>query len=142
MPAFNTWPTDTLRLCPHSRTYVQIIQSSIFAKITDQTTAAQYAEAEQSLLRLCERLERQVDWTHYPALTGTYACVRDAYTLASSLLVNLRKMQSEPPPPPAPPAPPTPAPPTPSSPSLEDVVEQFEEELYLGEIKDEGDEQA
>jgi hypothetical protein len=132
MASLKTWPTDTLRLCPHSRTYVQIIQSSIFAKITDQTTAAQFAEAEQSLFALCERLERQVDFTHYPALTGMYACVRDVYTLASSLLANLRMMQPEPPPPPAP------APPTPSSPSLEDVVEQFEEEMFLGEIGNTG----
>jgi hypothetical protein len=107
MTAPNPWPADTLRLCQHSRTYVQLIQSSIFAKITDQTTASQYAEAEQALVSLAERLERQVDLFHYGALTGTHACVRDVYELASSFLTNLRIWQSEPAPP-EPPAPPQP----------------------------------
>jgi hypothetical protein len=107
MPAPNLWPADTLRLCGQSRTYIQLIQSSIFAKITDQTTASQYAEAEQALVSLAERLEHQVDLFHYGALTGTHACVRDVYELASSFLTNLRIWQSEPPKP-EPPAPPQP----------------------------------
>jgi hypothetical protein len=96
MTPTNPWPADTLRLCPQSRMYIQLIQSSIFAKITDQTTPTQFAEAEQALVSLAERLERQVGLFHYGALTGTHACVRDVYELASSLLANVRLMQPQP----------------------------------------------
>jgi hypothetical protein len=41
-----------------------------------------------------------MDWTHYPAATGTHSCVRDIYTDAAFRLKNLALMQPAPQPPP------------------------------------------
>jgi hypothetical protein len=141
MPAPNLWSADTLRLCQHSRTYIQLIQSSIFAKITDQTTASQYAEAEQALVSLAERLERQVDLFHYGALTGTHACVRDVYELASSFLTNLRIWQPEPAPlePPAPPPNPQPLTDEELMKYMERWIAENAKQTFFGDTANDGD---
>jgi hypothetical protein len=52
--------------------FAQIASQTILSQITERTTPAQFAAAEQSLLELCERLEAKVDLFHYPAEQGTH----------------------------------------------------------------------
>jgi hypothetical protein len=84
------------RLCSYSRMYAQIVEQTILSQITERTTPAQFAAAQQSLLALCQRLEAKVDLFHYPAETGTHQCVRDVYTDAVFRLKNISLMQPEP----------------------------------------------
>jgi hypothetical protein len=86
-------------LCSAAFTYAQIIEQTIFARITDRTTPEQLEAALQSVGELCQRLERELDWSHYPASHGLHACVRDVYTDAEFRLRNLALMYQ-----PAPPA--------------------------------------
>jgi hypothetical protein len=87
-------------LCSPAYSYAQILERTIFAKITDQTTPEQFQSAQQSLILLCREIEAQLDWTHYPAVTGTHQCVRDIYTDAAFRLKNLALLQPAPQPPP------------------------------------------
>jgi hypothetical protein len=79
-------------LCSFAFTYAQIIEQTIFARINDRTTPQQYEAALQSLKELCQRLESQMDWSHYPASHGLHSCVRDVYTDAEFRLRNLQIM--------------------------------------------------
>jgi hypothetical protein len=86
-------------LCSAAFTYAQIIEQTIFARINDRTTPQQYEAGLQSLKELCQRLESQLDWSHYPASQGLHSCVRDVLTDAEFRLKNLLIMHQPPPPP-------------------------------------------
>jgi hypothetical protein len=86
-------------LCGFAFTYAQIIEQTIFARINDRTTPQQYEAALQSLEALCQRFERQMDWSHYPASHGLHSCIRDVLTDAEFRLKNLLIMHQPPPPP-------------------------------------------
>jgi hypothetical protein len=60
MTLYNRYEQQYRRVCPLARTFAQIADQSIFAKITEQTTQEQFAKAQQSLLQLCQRLEAQL----------------------------------------------------------------------------------
>jgi hypothetical protein len=79
-------------LCSFAFTFAQIIEQTIFAQISTRTTPEQFAAASQTLGELCQQLERQMDWSHYPAASGMHACVRDVYTDAAFRLKNLAIM--------------------------------------------------
>jgi hypothetical protein len=81
--------------CPPARTYIQIAEQTIFAKITAHTTEQQFLAAEEILLQLCQRLESQVDMFHYPAATGDHWCVRDVYDHAVLALAGLAAMHQQ-----------------------------------------------
>jgi hypothetical protein len=85
-------------LCSFAFTYAQIIEQTILARINDRTTPQQYEAALQSLGALCQRFERQMDWSHYPASHGLHSCVRDVLTDAEFRLKNLSIMHQPPPP--------------------------------------------
>jgi hypothetical protein len=85
-------------LCSFAFTYAQIIEQTIFARITDRTTPEQFNAALQTLGELCQRMERQLDRSHYPASQGLHACLRDVYTDAEFRLKNLAIMHQPPPP--------------------------------------------
>jgi hypothetical protein len=87
-------------LCSFAFTYAQIIEQTIFARITDRTTPEQFQLAQQNLTLLCRELAAKVDWNHYPSSSGpAHSCVRDVYADAAFRLKNLEIMQ---PPAPAP----------------------------------------
>jgi hypothetical protein len=81
--------------CPHARTFIQIAEQTIFAKITPATTPDQFDAAKDILLQLCQRLEAQVDMFHYPAATGDHWCVRDVYDHAVLALAGLAAMHQQ-----------------------------------------------
>jgi hypothetical protein len=82
-------------LCSVAFTAAQIIEQTIFARITDRTTPQQFAAALQNLGALCQRLESQMGWSHYPASQGMHACVLDVYTDAEFRLKNLAIMHRQ-----------------------------------------------
>lgn len=86
-------------LCSFAYTFAQIAEQSIFTRITDRTTPEQFEAALQTLDELCQRLERQMDWSHFPASHGMHSCIRDVYIDAEFRLKNLAIMQQAPPPP-------------------------------------------
>jgi hypothetical protein len=88
--------------CPHARTFLQIAEQTIFAKITEHTRPDQFTAAEEILRQLYHRLAAQVDMFHYPAATGDHWCVRDVFDHAVLALAGLAAMhQPAAPPPPA-----------------------------------------
>jgi hypothetical protein len=89
------YTAGTRPTCPHARTYIQIAEQTIFAKITAHTTEQQFLAAEEILLQLCQRLEAQVDMFHYPAATGDHWCVRDVYDHAVLALTGLAAMHQQ-----------------------------------------------
>jgi hypothetical protein len=58
---------DKRTLCRDSYTVARLIEQTIFEKITPETTADMFAATQQSLLRLCERFENNLDLFHYAA---------------------------------------------------------------------------
>jgi hypothetical protein len=102
----NTMPGDRIvsdfrrhsqqrNLCSFAFTYAQIIEQTIFSRITEHTTPDQLATALQSLDELCQRFERQMDWSHYPASQGLHSCLWDVYTDAEFRLKNLAIMYQQ-----------------------------------------------
>jgi hypothetical protein len=89
------YTAGTRPTCPHARTFLQIADQTIFAKITPATTADQYTAAEEILRELCQRLEAQVDMFHHPAATGDHWCVRDVYDHAVLALKGLSAMHQQ-----------------------------------------------
>jgi hypothetical protein len=87
---------DKHTLCRDSYTVAKLYEQTIFEKITPETTADQFAAAQQSLLRLCERFESNLDLFHYAAISGSHQCVRDVYEDARARLENLAIMQPKP----------------------------------------------
>jgi hypothetical protein len=126
--------------CRYLREFEQLATDSILAHLTETTTPEQYQAALECLSQLKDELIGRLDAFHRSALYGRHRCVEEAYQSLRQKLLNALVLRPVPQPAPEP----EPEPPAPASPSLEDVVEQFEEEeeLFLGEIRDEGDEQA
>jgi hypothetical protein len=81
--------------CPHARTFIQIAEQTIFAKITEHTTPDQFTAAEDILRQLGQRLAAQVDMFHYPAATGDHWCVQDVYDHAVLALAGLAAMHQQ-----------------------------------------------
>jgi hypothetical protein len=105
-------------LCSAAFTFAQIVEQTIFARISDFTTPEQYKLAQQSLSQLCRELEARVDWDHYGSSFGPiHSCVRDVYDDAAARLQNLAIMQ------------PAPVPPTPQLISREGIVIDREEKI-------------
>jgi hypothetical protein len=81
--------------CPHARTYIQISEQTIFAKITPATTPDQFTAAAEILCQLRDRIEAQVDMFHYPAASGDHWCVRDVYDHAVLALKGIAAMHQQ-----------------------------------------------
>jgi hypothetical protein len=92
-----TYTAGSRPTCPHSRTFIQIAEQTIFNKITPQTTADQFDAATDILAQLCQRLAAQVDadMFHYPAATGDHWCVRDVYEHAVLALTGRAAMHQQ-----------------------------------------------
>jgi hypothetical protein len=118
--AFAPQKLDTSRpRCHVATTFAQIVEQSIFSRITEATTAEQFQHAQQSLILLCMELEQLADWRHYAAAGNlSHCCVRDIYTQAAFILKNLSLTK---------PAPPAPAQPPPSRDTLTDVLRDLKE---------------
>jgi hypothetical protein len=87
--------------CSAAFTAAQIIEQTIFARITNRTTAEQFQLAQETLSQLCSELAATVTWDHYAASSGPpHSCVRDVYVDAAFRLKNLEITQPPPPPPP------------------------------------------
>ena len=85
------------QLCGHARTFADITDRTIFARITDLTTPGQFEALQAQLLQLCLRLEATVDMFHYQQPYGPpHSCVRDLYTDAAARLTNLAILQQAP----------------------------------------------
>jgi hypothetical protein len=112
-------------LCGVSDTYYRSVQP-IFRGLTGAITPELLAAVTNAL---------ELVRADFGLSVGRHRCVRDLHQEAIARLRCLAAIAQPEEPPPAPPPPPKP-----SSPSLEDVVKQFEEEeeLFLGEIRDEG----
>jgi hypothetical protein len=87
---------DKRTLCRDSYTVAKLIEQTIFNQITPETTQQQFQQVQESLRRLCERFEAQLDLFHYAALSGSHQCVRDVYEDARARLENLAIMQPQP----------------------------------------------
>jgi hypothetical protein len=83
-------------LCSFAFTVAQVAEQTIFAHINDRTTPEQFQAALQSLRALCQRLESQMDWSHYAAAQGLHSCIWDVFTDAEFRLQNLAIMQQTP----------------------------------------------
>lgn len=90
---------DKRMLCRDGYTVARLIEQTIFNQITPATTRDQFAAVQESLKRLCERFEAQLDLFHYANIRGSHQCIRDVYEDARARLENLAIMQ--PPPKPA-----------------------------------------
>jgi len=90
---------DKRNLCRDSYTVARLIEQTIFSQITPATMPDQFAAAQDSLKRLCERFEANLDLFHYAGIRGSHQCVRDVYEDARARLENLAIMQPPPPPP-------------------------------------------
>jgi hypothetical protein len=94
---YNHYQPQFRQLCGHSRTFADIADKTIFARITDLTTPSQFEALQGQLLQLCLRLEATVDMFHYQQAYGPpHSCVRDLYTDAAARLTNLAILQQAP----------------------------------------------
>jgi hypothetical protein len=90
-------PAD-LPLCLYSNMFYWSAQDSIFSQLTDDTTPAQFEQAQTFLLLMKEELEMDMPRMHYASHIGTHVCVGMLYKEASLRLKNLAVLQPEPPP--------------------------------------------
>jgi hypothetical protein len=111
-------PAD-LPLCLYSNVFYRTAQDSIFSQLTDDTTPAQFEQAQAYLLQMKEELEMDMPRMHYAAHIGTHVCVGVLYKEASLRLKNLAVLQPEPLPPEIGPQPLSP----------EDIVNNLENDL-------------
>ena len=125
-------PPD-LPLCLYSNMFYRTAQDSIFSQLTDDTTPAQFEQAQTFLLLMKEELEMDMPRMHYAAHICTHVCVGVLYKEASLRLKNLAALQPEPLPPETGPQPLTP----------EDIVNNLENDLptdpqdtFLGDEKE------
>jgi hypothetical protein len=88
-------PTD-LPLCLYANVFYRTAQDSIFAQLTDDTTPAQFAQAQTFLLLMKEELEKDMPRLHYASHLDTHGCVGVLYKEASLRLRNLAALQPEP----------------------------------------------
>jgi hypothetical protein len=88
---------DKRNLCRDSYTVARLIEQTIFNQITPETTQQQFQQAQESLRRLCERFEANLDLFHYASIRGSHQCVRDVFEDSRARLENLAIMQPAPP---------------------------------------------
>jgi hypothetical protein len=88
-------PAD-LPLCLYSNVFYRTAQDSIFSQLTDDTTPAQFEQAQTFLLLMKEELEMDMPRMHYAASIGTHVCVGVLYKEASLRLKNLAVLHPEP----------------------------------------------
>jgi hypothetical protein len=88
-------PKD-LPLCVYSDVFYRSAQDSIFSQLTDDTTPAQYEQAQANLLLMKEELEKDMPVMHYASQIGTHLCVGVLYKEAALRLRNLALLQPEP----------------------------------------------
>jgi hypothetical protein len=86
---------DKRILCRDSYTVARLIEQTIFAKITPETTPEQFAAAQQALSQLCQRFEAKLDLFHYAAIRGSHQCIPDVYEDARARLELLAIMQPQ-----------------------------------------------
>jgi hypothetical protein len=122
-----------LPLCLYSNMFYRTAQDSIFGQLTDDTTPAQFEQAQAYLLLMKEELEKDMPRVHYAAHVGTHVCVGMLYKEASLRLKNLAALQPEP----------LPLETGPQPLSPEDIVNNLENDLpvdpdetYLGDEKE------
>jgi hypothetical protein len=88
-------PPD-LPLCLYSNMFYRTAQDSIFSQLTEDTTPAQFEQAQTFLLLMKEELEMDMPRMHYASHIGTHVCVGMLYKEASLRLKNLAVLQPEP----------------------------------------------
>jgi hypothetical protein len=125
-------PKD-LPLCVYSDVFYRTAQDSIFSQLTDETTPAQFEQAQAYLLLMKQELEQDMPAMHYASQIGMHLCVGVLYKEAALRFRNLALLQPEPLPPVIGPQPLSP----------EDIVNNLENDLpvdpdetYLGEQKE------
>src|ERR671914_836857 len=125
-------PPDLPR-CLFSDVFHRTSEDTIFSQITDDTTPAQFEQAQAYLLQMKEELEKDMPRMHYAAHIGTHICVGVLYKEALLRLKNLAVLQPEP----------LPLETGPQPLSPEDIVNNLENDLpvapddtYLGEEKE------
>jgi hypothetical protein len=91
-------PAD-LPLCVFSNLFYRTAQDSIFSQLTDDTTPAQFEQAQTFLLLMKEELEMDMPRMHYVSHIGTHLCVEVLYKEAVLRLKNLALLKPEPLPP-------------------------------------------
>jgi hypothetical protein len=88
-------PAD-LPLCLYSNMFYRTAQDSIFSQLTDDTTPAQFEQAQAYLLQMKEELEKDMPHMHYASHLGTHVCVGMLYKEAVLRLKNLAVLHPEP----------------------------------------------
>jgi hypothetical protein len=119
-----------LPLCLYANLFYRTAEDSIFSQLTDDTTPAQFEQAQTFLLLMKEEFEIDMPRMHYATHIGTHVCVEMLYKEASLRLKNLAALQPEP----------LPLETGPQPLSPEDIVNNLEndlpvdpEETYLGD---------
>ena len=125
-------PAD-LPLCLYSNMFYRTAQDSIFSQLTDDTTPAQFEQAQTFLLLMKEELEKDMPRLHYASHLDTHVCVELLYKEALLRLKNLQILHPEP----------LPLETRPQPLSPEDIVNNLENDLpvdpdetYLGDEKE------
>jgi hypothetical protein len=88
-------PAD-LPLCLYSNMFYRTAQDSIFSQLTDDTTPAQFEQAQTFLLLMKEELEKDMPRLHYASHLDTHVCVGMLYKEALLRLKNLQVLHPEP----------------------------------------------
>jgi DNA-directed RNA polymerase specialized sigma24 family protein len=119
-------------LCVFSDSFYYSVRDAIFRQLSKDSSKEQFQAALESLTRLREELEQDIQPMHYGALIGRHRCVEHLFKEARARLRSLEIMQPEPP---------QPEPAATQPPSLEEVVTEFERktETYLGDREEEDD---
>jgi hypothetical protein len=96
MTLYDPYRPQYRQLCFYARTFADIADKSIFSKVNEFTTKAQFDLALQNLKALAERLESHVDLFHYPQAYGSpHSCVRDVFNDAEFRLKGLSIMHQK-----------------------------------------------
>ena len=122
-------PAD-LPLCLYSNMFYRTAQDSVFSQLSDDTTPAQFEQAQSFLRLMKEELELDMPRLHYASHLDTHVCVGMLYKEALLRLKNLQVLHPEP----------LPLETGPKPLSPEDIVNNLEndlpinpEETYLGD---------
>jgi hypothetical protein len=82
-----------LPLCVYSDLFYRTAQDSIFSQLTDDTTSAQFEQAQVNLLLMKQELEKDMPPMHYASQIGTHLCLEVLYKEAILRLKNLAVLQ-------------------------------------------------
>ena len=88
-------PAD-LPLCLYSNMFYRTAQDSIFSQLSDDTTPAQFEQAQTFLRLMKEELEKDMPRLHYASHLDTHVCVGMLYKEAILRLKNLQVLHPEP----------------------------------------------